>query len=372
MKTAVVHDWLTGMRGGEKVLSAILELYPQSDLYTLLHNPGSVSELIEKRTIFTSFIDRLPAKTTRYRSYLPLFPTAIELFNFKEYELIISTSHCVAKGLRTPPNALHVSYIHSPMRYVWDMYEDYFSSDKLGFFSRKLIPLFANYLRIWDVTSSNRVDSFIANSGHVAKRIKKYYNRDAEIIHPPVDTDIFNLSKTTCDYFLVISALVPYKRIDLAVEAFNNTNLKLKIIGEGPELKTLQKMAGANIQFLNWLPHDQLLEYYANCKALIFPGEEDFGIVPVEAQSCGKPVIAFARGGALETVKGYSDEMTDNSTGIFFDYQTAESLQGAITKYENVSWNAEGIHKHAQKFSKANFKKKFEKFIDEQISDFFA
>ncbi len=372
MKIAVVHDWLTGMRGGEKVLSAILEIYPESDLFTLLHNRGSVSEFIENRNIFTSFIDRLPFKEKRYRNYLPLFPTAIELFDFKQYELIISTSHCVAKGIRTPPNALHVSYIHSPMRYVWDMYEDYFGSDKLGFFSRKLIPLFANYLRIWDVTSSNRVDSFIANSGHVAKRIKKYYNRDAVIIHPPVDTDIFNLSKTTDDYFLVISALVPYKRIDLAVDAFNNTDARLIIIGEGPELKKLQKMAGANIEFLNWLPHDQLFNYYSNCKALIFPGEEDFGIVPVEAQSCGKPVVAFARGGALETVIGYSDKNINKASGVFFNDQTVESLQEAIDKCNNTSWDIEYIHTHAQKFSKTNFKLKFKKFVDEQISGFFT
>jgi hypothetical protein len=172
-KTAIVHDWLTGMRGGEKVLSAILELYPDADLFTLIHNRGSVSKFIEDRRIYTSFIDRLPFKTKRYRNYLPLFPTAIELFDFKGYDLVISTSHCVAKGIRTPPDTLHISYLHSPMRYVWDMYEDYFASDKLNFISRKLIPLFANYLRIWDVTSSNRVDNFIANSGHVASRIKK-------------------------------------------------------------------------------------------------------------------------------------------------------------------------------------------------------
>jgi glycosyltransferase involved in cell wall biosynthesis len=371
IKTAIVHDWLSGMRGGEKVLSAILELYPDSDLFTLLHNPGSVSDFIENRHIFTSFIDRLPAKTNRYRNYLPLFPTAIELFDFKGYDLVISTSHCVAKGIRTPPNTLHVSYIHSPMRYVWDMYEDYFSSEKLGFFSRKLIPLFANYLRIWDVTSSNRVDSFVANSGHVAKRIKKYYNRDSEIIYPPVDTDIFNLSKTSDDYYLIISALVPYKRIDLAVEAFNQTDSKLIIIGEGPEKRKLQKMAKTNIDFLNWLPHDQLVKYYANCKALIFPGEEDFGIVPVEAQSCGKPVVAYAYGGALETVIGFDDESNMPASGVFFDQQDVQSLQTAVEKCNDIAWDAEFIHAHAQKFSKSNFKSSFKNFIEVQIAEFF-
>jgi len=371
IKVAIVHDWLTGMRGGERVLSAILELYPDSDLFTLIHNPGSVSELIENRTIFTSFIDRLPFKKKGYRKYLPLFPTAIELFDFKGYDLVISTSHCVAKGIRTPPNTLHISYVHSPMRYVWDMYEDYFSSDKLGFFGRKLIPLFANYLRIWDVTSSNRVDSFIANSRHVARRIKKYYNREAEIIHPPVDTDIFKLSNSSDEYFLIISALVPYKRIDLAIETFNQTDLKLVVIGEGPELKNLQKMANNNIEFLNWLPHDQLITYYANCKALIFPGEEDFGIVPVEAQSYGKPVVAFARGGALETVIGFDDGNQLPATGVFFDQQDVQSLQTAVEKCIDIAWDAEFIHAHAQKFSKLNFKSSFKNFIEVQIAEFF-
>ncbi len=371
MKVATVHDWLTGMRGGEKVLAAILELYPESDLFTLLHNRGSVAKIIEDRKIYTSFIDRLPFKANQYRSYLPLFPTAVELFNFKNYDLVISTSHCVAKGIRTPPNTLHISYIHSPMRYVWDMYEDYFGDDKLGFFSRRFIPLFANYLRIWDVTSSNRVDQFIANSRHVARRIKKYYLRNATVIHPPVDTDLFNLSKDSDDYYLIISALVPYKRIDLAVETFNRLNKRLIVIGDGPESQKLKRMAGQNVKVLDWLPYPELKTYYANCKALIFPGEEDFGIVPVEAQACGKPVIAFGRGGALETVMGYTEQNPYRATGVFFDEQDSQSLKSAIEKAESISWDAGFIHAHAQKFSKQNFKTSFKQFVDAQIQIFF-
>ena len=372
MKVAIVHDWLTGMRGGEKVLAAILELHPDSDLFTLIHNPGSVSELIESRNIYTSFIDRLPFKAKHYRNYLPLFPTAIELFDFKGYDLVISTSHCVAKGIRTPPDTLHISYVHSPMRYVWDMYEDYFSSDKLNFVSRKLIPLFANYLRMWDVTSSNRVDQFIANSGHVAKRIQKYYNRQATVIHPPVDTDLFRLSENSSEYYLIISALVPYKKVDLAVQAFNQSGKRLVVIGDGPEFKKLAGMAGRNVQLLNWLPPKDLTKYYAECKALIFPGEEDFGIVPVEAQACGKPVIAFARGGALETVIGFSSNNADSASGVFFHEQTAQALNKAIEQADTVNWNSGFIHNHALKFSKENFKINFKNLIDQQVEHFFS
>ncbi|TFH00430.1 MAG: glycosyltransferase family 4 protein, partial [Calditrichales bacterium] len=274
-KVAVVHDWLNGMRGGEKVLEALLEILPDADLFTLLHEPGSVSERIENRKIVTSFIDRLPYKTNHYRHYLPLFPTAIELFDFKEYDIIISTSHCVAKGVRTPPNTLHISYLHSPMRYVWDMYEDYFSPDQIGWLSRRIIPMFANYLRMWDVTSSNRVDHFIANSAHVAKRIMKYYRRSAEVIHPPVDTDLLPVSAASEEYYLIVSALVPYKRVDLAVRTFNRMGKRLIVIGDGPEKADLHRTGAKNIEFLDWLPNEQLYKYYSGCKALIFPGEED-------------------------------------------------------------------------------------------------
>jgi glycosyltransferase involved in cell wall biosynthesis len=367
LKIAIIHDWLTGMRGGEKVLELIIELFPNSDIYTLVHNKGSVSQIIESRPIFSSFIDRLPFKKNQYPYYLPLFPTAIEMFDLKKYDFIFSTSHCAAKGVRIPPTAFHVSYIHSPMRYVWDMYEDYFAKERLNFFSRKIIPLWANYLRMWDVTSSNRVDEFIANSQHVARRISKYYRRTAEVIHPPVDTELFQISRSTGSYFLIVSALVPYKRIDLAIQVFNRINKPLVILGEGPEESFLKKIADKNIKFIGWQPAETLKDYYSECIALVFPGEEDFGITPVEAQACGKPVIAYARGGALETVVGYDGSNERKCSGIFFYEQSESSLSEALTQFNQLNWDTEFMRKNSERFSKERFKSEISAFVNKKI-----
>ena len=368
-KIAIIHDWLTGMRGGEKVLEAILDIYPDSEIFTLLHNPGSVSAKIEQRPIHTSFINRLPGKTNRYRHYLPLFPTAIELFNLKAFDLILSTSHCVAKGVVTPPNALHIAYLHTPMRYVWDMYDEYFGPGQTGWLSGKLIPLFANYLRTWDVTSSNRVDWFLANSGHVARRIRKYYRREATVIHPPVDIHQFQLVENNQGYYLIVSALVPYKKVDLAIQAFNRLKQRLVVVGKGPELPRLQKMAGSTIEFVDWQSPEKLQDYYAGCKALIFPGEEDFGIVPVEAMACGKPVIAFARGGARETVLP-AQPPHQPGTGIFFFQQTVDALIQAIRQSETIPWQAQFIRKHAEQFSVERFKHQYREFVESKWEQF--
>lgn len=370
LSVAIVHDWLTGMRGGEKVLEIVCELFPRADLFTLLYNRGTVSQTIASHRIFTSFIDRLPLKKTRYRHYLPLFPTAIERFNFKNYDLILSTSHAVAKGVITPPDTLHISYLHTPMRYVWDMYGEYFGPDKTGCLSRKLIPFFANYLRMWDVTSSNRVDWFLANSQHVGNRIKKYYGRDATVIHPPVDTAQFSVSRVSGDYYLIVSALVPYKKIDLAVHAFNQLKKPLLVVGSGAQRKKLRRMAEPNIEFIPWQSAEKLLNYYGNCRALIFPGEEDFGIVPVEAMACGKPVIAFAKGGALETVIGYDGENASTATGIFFHHQHPDRLVEAVNRFEGIEWNPEFISRHAEQFDRENFKAKISEFIREKVNHF--
>lgn len=372
LKIALIHDWLTGMRGGEKVLEALCKMFPRADLFTLLHNPGSVSPIIENRRIFTSFIDRLPLKKKHYRNYLPLFPTAIELFDLKEYSLIISTSHCVAKGVRTPPGALHISYLHTPMRYVWDMYEAYFGSQRLNRLTRKIIPPLANYLRMWDVTSSNRVDAFIANSAHVAARIQKYYRREATVIHPPVETQLFPMASDFGSEYLIVSALVPYKRVDLAIRAFSQLQKPLLIIGEGPEKGRLQKMAGSNVRFLPWQSPQQLSKYYRSCRALIFPGEEDFGIVPVEAQSCGKPVIAYGKGGALETVIGYDGSNEGRCTGIFFQHQTKTDLIAAIESFEKLRWDTRFIHHHAQRFNEETFVENIGKFLERKMVEFFG
>src|SRR3989338_5983552 len=344
MKVAIIHDWLTGMRGGEKCLEIFCELFPDADLYTLIHIPGSVSKTIEERNIKTSFIQKIPGVEKHYRSFLPLFPLAIEGFDLKGYDLILSSSHCVAKGIIPPPNAIHISYVHTPMRYVWDSYHHYFGKGRVNWFSGKVISIFAHYLRMWDATSSNRVDYFMANSNHVAKRIEKYYRRKSDVIYPPIDCNKFTLSEIPQSphflkggeggFYLIVSAFAPYKRIDIAIEAFNRLGLRLKIIGEGQDEKRLKKFAKSNIEFLGRQHDNTLKEYYSKCKALIFPGEEDFGIVPVEAMASGRPVIAYGKGGALETVIPLNHKSEEKPTGIFFYEQTPEVLIGAVKYFE--------------------------------------
>jgi len=371
MKIALVHDWLTGMRGGEKVLEALCEIFPEADLYTLVYIPGSVSPIIEKRKIFTSFIQFLPDVERRYRYYLPLMPKAIEKFNLAEYDLVISSSHCVAKGVKTSPRSLHICYSHTPMRYVWEMYDEYFGNAKIHI--KAVMKVLRKYLQKWDIESSKRVNYFIANSENVRKRIQNHYHRDAEVIYPPVDTDFFTQAKacdykeeitlnsqlSTMNYYLVVSAFAPYKKVNLAIEAFNILGYPLKIIGSGQEEKKLKKLAKNNIEFLGWLANDELRKYYQNCKALIFPTEEDFGIVPVEAQACGKPVIAFGKGGALETV-------IEEETGIFFSEQTAESLIKAIKQFETLKFDRNKIRENVLRFDHKIFKKKIQSFIAEK------
>lgn len=354
MKVALVHDWLTGMRGGEKCLECFCELFPQADLYTLIHTRGTCSPTIESRRIIPSFVDKLPGKDRYYRHLLPLFPVAIERFILKDYDLILSSSHCVAKGIIPGPDSLHVSYVHSPMRYVWDMYADYFGPDKVGALAGMILPYFATYLRAWDVTSSARVDHFIANSGHVAKRIEKYYRRPAAVIHPPVDLSRFAPVDVPEDYYLMVSAFAPYKRIDLAIEAFNTLGYPLKIVGTGQEEARLKLMAKSNIEFLGWQSDEALPGLYARCKAFIFPGEEDFGITPLEAMASGRPVIAYARGGALETVRG--EEHAD-PTGVFFTEPSCAGLIHAIRRFEQQigRFDPARIRRHAAGWSRARF-----------------
>jgi glycosyltransferase involved in cell wall biosynthesis len=363
MKVAIVHDWLTGMRGGEKCLEVFCELFPEATLYTLLHKKGSCSKIIESMDIKTSFLQKFPRIEKDYRNYLFLMPKAIETFNMEGYDLIISSSHCVAKGVKSKPYSLHICYCYTPMRYIWDLYDTYFSAAN---FCKKIgMGLFRAYLQKWDVESSKRVNFFIAISENVKERIKRIYNRDAAVIYPPVDTDFFTPAEKVNtalenSYYLAVSTLVPYKRIDLAIEAFNVLKLPLKIIGEGPEEKKLRKLANSNIEFLGWVDGDKLKFYYQNCKALIFPGEEDFGIVPVEAQACGKPVIAYKKGGVLETV-------IEGKTGVFFDSQTAESLISAVERFERMRFDARIIRQNAEKFNRNLFKERIKKFIYEAI-----
>jgi len=365
MRVALVHDWLTGMRGGERVLEVLAELFPEAPIYTLLHIPGSVSDIIERHEIRVSFLQHYPFIKKRYPLYLPLFPVAIEDFDLQEFDLVVSSSHCVAKGVIPHPGALHISYLHTPMRYVWDMYETYFSAVRVGKLPHRLISAAATWLRQWDVSSCSRVDHFIANSAYVQKRIKRYYNRDATVIHPPVDASRFIFSERDEGYYLVVSALVPYKRIDLAVEAFNKLRKRLVIVGDGQEFRSLKRIAGPTIEFAGWQPETSLPQYYANCRALVFPAKEDFGIVPLEAMASGKPVIAYGAGGALETVVAEGEIRT----GVFFQEQSVDSLVAAVQKFETMEFNPELIREHALKFDKPIFARRLMAFIDQAVNE---
>ncbi|MCX7834554.1 MAG: glycosyltransferase [bacterium] len=361
LKIALVHDWLTGIRGGEKVLAAISELTGPCDLFTLLHVPDRISGIIADHNIHTSFLQKLPFSKEYYRYYLPFFPAAIESFNLSPYDLVLSTSHAVAKGVLSRSDALHISYIHTPMRYVWELFWEYFGEHKHSTLYRLAVTVAARRLREWDVISASRADHYLANSHHVRKRIMHHWRREAEVVYPPVDTEHFTLGKHQGDYFLVVSSLVPYKRIDLAVGAANQLKLKLIVVGDGPEKDRLQKMAGSTIEFIGALDNYQLNELYGNAKALLFPGEEDFGIVPVEAMATGTPVIAYGRGGAMETVvipERAKKEMLP-VTGIGFMEPSIDSLVSAIRKFETFEWDVEEIRKIALNFDKSKFLKRY-------------
>lgn len=382
MQVAIVHDWLTGMRGGEKVLEVFCELFPDADIFTLIHLQGSVSKIIEDRNIQTSFLQRVPLAKKHYRSFLMLFPLAIEGFHMSAYDLVLSSSHCVAKGVLTSSTAVHICYCHTPMRYIWDQYHTYFGTGKKGLISRGLLSSVAHYLRLWDVASSARVDYFISNSHHVANRIKKYYKRSADVIHPPVDCSLYTPPESYKEgsYYLLVSAFAPYKRIDIAIDAFERMGLPLILIGEGQEERLLRKMTKKHVQCVGWQSSESLREYYRGCKALIFPGEEDFGIVPLEAQACGKPVIAFAKGGVLETVRGIYASPHDlpaaktlippeSPTGVFFTKQTPESLMEAVWFFEQQIglFDPVMIRKHAEGFDRLIFKEKFKQYIEKHL-----
>lgn len=359
LKVAVIHDWLSGMRGGEIVLEAILDLFPDADLYTLLYNKGSVSEKIANRNIYTSYIDRLPFKSKGYRNYLPLFPSAIERFDFHGYDLVVSSSHCVARGVIVPPDIAHVSFIHSPMRYVWDMFYEYFPPR--GLKNRLIIPYFAGKLRTWDAAAAPRVDRYVCNSSFVAARVRRYYGRQAAVVFPPclpgaesATTSVgspvpqIDRKKNREDFFLIVSALVPYKRVDLAVRAFHGFRQELYIVGDGPEKAKLEKSAPPNVRFLGSVDRATIIDLYRRASALIFPGTEDFGIVPVEAQACGCPVIAYRRGGALETVK-------EGKTGLFFEEQSEASIRDAVMRFFSHNFKASDFRTHVKQFSHEQF-----------------
>jgi glycosyltransferase involved in cell wall biosynthesis len=371
VRVALVHDWLTGMRGGEKCLEVFCELFPQADLYTLIYLPGKVSPAIRSVKIHASWLNRLPKVQNYYRYCLPLFPTAMERFDLKNYDLVLSSSHCVAKGI-FPHRALHISYIHAPMRYVWDMYDAYFGPDA-SWLARAGMFVWRSYLQAWDRRSSERVDYFLANSANVAAKIKDLYGREATVIHPPVDFKRFCVAQGQEDYYLLVSALVPYKRIDLAVAAFNELKLPLKIVGDGPLRARLEVTAAPNIEFTGWIDPEALLKLYASCQALIFPGEEDFGIAPLEAQASGRPVIAYGKGGVLESVIpwGPADGAAEPPTGIFFPELNSDSLREAVLLFQTKKhlFDPVSIRKHVSRFSRDRFKAQIGDYVEMRLRE---
>lgn len=361
MKIAIVHDWLTNMGGAERVILAFHDIFPDAPIYTTVYNPDKLPEQFRKMDIKTSFIQKLPKAKTKYNIYLPFMPTAFEQFDLSKYDVVLSSSSSCAKGVITRPDTLHICYCHTPMRYAWDFYNEY--KESAPKWQKKIIPFLMNYIRMWDRLSADRVDYFIANSNAVAKRIKKHYRRDSVVINPPVNADFYNLIDEDADYFLIVSRLVEYKRIDIAVDAFNDLKLPLIVIGDGPEKEKLQKMAKNNIKFLGRIPDEEVRKYYAKCRAFIFPGEEDFGITPLEAQASGRPVIAFGKGGALDSV-------VDGVTGIFFKEQNKESLKEAIIKFKDMKFDKNAIRKHAEQFDTSFFKQRIYNFIIENYNQF--
>ena len=362
MKVALIHYWLLTPRGGEKVLEALCELFPDADIYTHVYDEQAfVDSPISKHRVHTSFISRLPFAKRLYQSYLPLMPMALENFDLSGYDLIISSESGPAKGIIPPPGALHICYCHSPMRYAWDMYHSYKGS--AGFFKRIFMPPLMHYIRRWDQLAAAQTDHFIANSHFVASRIQRYYRRSADVIYPPVAVDDFSISDTPGDFYLLLGQLVQYKRADLAVKAFTESGRKLVVVGEGEQAETLRRIAGPNITFKGRASFAELKMLMSTCRALIFPGIEDFGIVPLEAMASGRPVIAYGEGGALETV-------VSGETGLFFNAQTVEALNATLVEFEEKAllFDPKAIRSYARKFNQARFKNELETYISKKIT----
>jgi len=363
-----VHDWLTGMRGGERCLEVFCELFPEADLFTLLHVPGSVSETIERRRITTSFIQNMPGAAQRYRQYLPLFPAAVRRFDLRGYDLVLSSSHAVAKGARVPPGALHVCYCFTPMRYVWDLYDEYFGP-RAGLLTRTVMPPLAAWLRRWDRRTAANVHHFVAISRFVADRIRRAYGRPADVIYPPVDVARFRVEERPGDFYLVVSALTPYKRVDLAVAAASKLGRRLVVVGSGPEEARLRSLAGPTVELLGWRDDAEIALLYARCRALLFPTVEDFGITPLEAMASGRPVIALGQGGALETVVAPGGE--EPATGIFFERQSVEALAEAIQRFESGTprFEPKALRRRAEAFDRPLFKERVEQYLAARLAE---
>jgi glycosyltransferase involved in cell wall biosynthesis len=363
----LVHDWLTGMRGGEKVLESLCRLFPDADLLTLVHVPGSVSRSIEARRIRTSVVQRLPRPARFYRHYLPFFPTAIELFDLDEADLVVSTSHCAAKAVVAPGRAAHICYCHSPMRYAWDQFDSYFGADRVGAVAHQVFRRVMAALARWDRATAPRVDRFVANSRFVAGRIARYYNRSASVLHPPADVSFFTPEDgdgqgRVGPGFLVVSALVPYKRIDIAIEAARLLDVPLTIVGGGPDEARLRARAGPHVEFTGPLDDESLRDRYRRAQALVMTAEEDFGIVAVEAMACGRPVVALGRGGAAESVE-------DGVTGLLVREATAEAFAAAMGDCRRRAFDPARARARAEAFSVARFEAGFRALLTDTLAE---
>jgi glycosyltransferase involved in cell wall biosynthesis len=356
-RLALVHDWLTGMRGGEKALDVVCQRFPDAELFTLVHVPGSVSAIIERRPIHRSFLQYLPAVRRYYRYCLPLFPLAVEQFDLDRFDVVLSISHCAVKSVLTPPTARHVCYCLTPMRYAWDQFDAYFGPARLGRLgSAAMRPAMAGLAR-WDRATADRADRYVAISHYVAGRIRTYYNRQATVVYPPVDTDFYHPEAVAPEGFaLVVSALVPYKRIDLAIDACAKAGVPLVVVGTGPERSALERAAGPNTRFVGHVSNEHIRDLYRRAGCVLLPGEEDFGIVPLEAQACGRPVVALARGGACETViAGETGELVEASdSGAFAD---------AIATAMHRPYDVHRIRQHAERFGRDRFGDEMEALV---------
>ena len=362
LRVAIVHDWLTGMRGGEKVLEALCRLFPQAELFTLVHRRGSVSPTIENRRVHRSFVDRLPLSATRYREYLPLFPFAVEQFNFDRFDLVVSSSHCAAKSVVAPGRTAHVCYCHSPMRYAWDQFEAYFGQARVGRPASAVLRRVMARLARWDRATADRPDRYVANSQYVAGRIARYYNREASVVHPPVDTDFFKPDAARPrTHYLIVSALVPYKRVEIAMDACRLAGRPLVIAGDGPDRARLERAAGPSVSFVGTRTDEEIRDLYRSAHAVLLPGEEDFGIVPVEAQACGTPVIALGRGGALETVR-------EGITGLLAPDALPAAFAQAVERAEQIAWDRQAIRGNAERFTESAFADGFTKVVQETVA----
>lgn len=358
MKIAIVHDYLNQFGGAERVVSAIHEIWPNAPIFTSIYNKQALPRVFQQMDIRTSFMQRFPFIFNIFKWYLLFYPIAFESFNLNQYDVILSSSSAFAKGIRKRDDQLHICYCHTPMRFVW-RYDDYVAKESIPPLIKNMLPFILEPVKRWDLQTAEKVDYFIANSQNIANRIKQTYDRNSAIINPPVESTLFKPSGEQHDYFLVVSRLNSYKRLDIVIKAFNQLDLPLKIIGNGPDRRNLGKIASPNIEFLGRMADQQLTKYIAQCRALIFPGEEDFGIVPLEAMAAGRPVIAYRAGGAEETV-------IDGETGVFFEQQTVDSLILALKRFQMEAFDKNKLRQHAEKFDKEIFKSKLKDYVEQK------